>query len=78
MAEQEWKRGKRDDGLGRFSAEPVVVLRPSVAGVNVRVRYVTRAAEKLIVRSRLYRAVVDLLENEKGLDRSPQALGEGT
>jgi small-conductance mechanosensitive channel len=73
IAEQEWKRGKRDDGLGRFSADPVLVLRPSVAGINVRVRYVTRASEKLIVRSRLYRAVVDLLENEKAIDQSQKS-----
>ncbi|HEY1901922.1 MAG TPA: mechanosensitive ion channel domain-containing protein [Terracidiphilus sp.] len=73
VAEHEWIRGKRDDGLGRFSAAPVVNLRPSVAGINLRVRYVTRASERFDVRNRLYRAVVDLLQQEKALDQSQQA-----
>ena len=73
IAEQEWKRGKRDDGLGRFSADPVLVLRPSVAGINVRVRYVTRASEKLVVRNRIYATVVDLLEDEKAIDQSQKS-----
>jgi len=73
VAEQEWKRGKRDDGLGRFSADPVLVLRPSVAGINVRVRYVTRASEKLVVRNRIYATVVDLLEDEKAIDQSQKS-----
>ncbi len=77
VAEQEWKRGKRDDGLGRFSAAPVVTLRPSVAGINMRVRYVTRASEKLMVRNRIYRTVVDLLQNEKSQDKGQLALGDG-
>ncbi len=77
VAEQEWKRGKRDDGLGRFSAAPVVNLRPSVAGINIRVRYVTRAAEKLSVRNRIYRTVVDLLQSEKVMDLSQQTLPDG-
>jgi small-conductance mechanosensitive channel len=77
VAEQEWKRGKRDDGLGRFSAAPVVNLRPSVAGINMRVRYVTRASERFGVRNRLYRTVVDLLQQEKVQDRSRQMLEDG-
>ena len=77
VAEQEWKRGKRDDGLGRFSAAPVVNLRPSVAGINLRVRYVTRASERFEVRSRLYRSVVNLLEQEKSVDRGQQTVGDG-
>jgi small-conductance mechanosensitive channel len=69
VAEREWKRGKRHDGLGHFSAAPVVNLRPSVAGINMRVRYVTRASERFVVRNRLYRTVVDLMETDKALDR---------
>ena len=39
-------------------------VRPTRAGVNVVVRYITRANERQEVRARLYRAVVDLLRNE--------------
>ncbi len=74
-AEQEWKRGKREDGLGRFSAAPVVNLRPSVAGVVLRVRYVTRASEKLPLRNRIYRAVVDLLGDETIARSRPAGAG---
>jgi hypothetical protein len=77
VAEPEWKRGKRDDGLGRFSAATVVNLRPSVAGINLRVRYVTHASEGFGVRNRLYRTVVDLLQREKVQDRSQQMLEDG-
>jgi small-conductance mechanosensitive channel len=77
VAELEWKRGKRHDGLGRFSADPVVNLRPSVAGIALRVRYVTRASERLEVRNRLYRIVVDLLEKEKLAVKAQPVLGDG-
>jgi small-conductance mechanosensitive channel len=62
VAEQEWKRGARSDGLSRFSAAPVVNLRPSASGIDVRVRYVTRASERFAVRNRLYQDVIDLLQ----------------
>jgi small-conductance mechanosensitive channel len=62
VAEQEWKRGARGDGLSRFSANPVVNLRPSSAGVDLLVRYVTRASERFGVRNRLYQRVIDLLQ----------------
>jgi len=43
----------------------------------MRVRYVTRASEKLMVRNRIYRTVVDLLQNEKSQDKGQLALGDG-
>jgi small-conductance mechanosensitive channel len=64
VAEHEWKRGARDDGLSRFSAEPTVNLRPSLSGIDIRVRYVTRASERFGVRNRLYQRVIDLLHEE--------------
>jgi small-conductance mechanosensitive channel len=66
VAEHEWKRGARDDGLSRFSAEPTVNLRPSLTGIDIRVRYVTRASERFGVRNRLYQRVIDLLRKENG------------
>jgi small-conductance mechanosensitive channel len=64
IAELEWKRGTRSDGLSRFSAAPVVNLRPTQSGINLRVRYVTRASERFGVRNRLYKSVIDLLQEE--------------
>jgi len=65
VAAQEWKRGMRDDGLSRFSAAPVVSERPSAAGFDINVRYVTRASERFVVRNRLYQRLIDLMQKGK-------------
>jgi small-conductance mechanosensitive channel len=61
VAEQEWQRGTRNDGLSQFTAEPTVNLRPSGAGVDVLVRYVTRASDRYEMRNRLFQRVLDVL-----------------
>jgi small-conductance mechanosensitive channel len=61
VAEQEWKRGIRGDGLSRFSAAPVVNLRPSGSAIDVEVRYVTRASDRFELRNRLYQQFVGLI-----------------
>jgi len=65
VAEQEWKRGTRGDGLSRFSATPVVNLRPSGSNIDIQVRYVTRASERFELRNRLYQHVIDLLQKQE-------------
>jgi len=62
VAEQEWKRGTRGDGLSRFSAAPVVNLRPAGSNIEIQVRYVTRASERFDSRNRLNQDVIDLLK----------------
>jgi small-conductance mechanosensitive channel len=61
IAEQEWKRGTRGDGLSQFSAAPDVNLRPSGSDFNIQVRYVTRASERFALRNRIFQRVIDLL-----------------
>lgn len=73
LAEEEWKRGMRDEGLNRYSAEAAVNLRPSGSDIDIQVRYVTRASDRFEVRNRLYSHVIDLLHEE----RTPPA-GEET
>jgi len=53
-AEKEWQRGTHGSTLGRFSATAVENLRPSGSGIEVLVRYVTRASERWEQRNRLY------------------------
>jgi small-conductance mechanosensitive channel len=65
MAEEEWKHSARVGGLTRLGATPVVMLRPTGAGIELQVRYVTRASGRFEVRDRLYRKVIELLR-EKG------------
>jgi len=62
-AEQEWKTGSRASGLARFRATPAVDLRPSGPGMEVEIRYVTRASERFEMRNRLYQRLVDLLQH---------------
>jgi small-conductance mechanosensitive channel len=64
VAEHEWKRGARGDGLSRFSAAPVVNQRPSGSAIELLIRYVTRASERFGVRNRLYQRVIELLHKE--------------
>lgn len=61
VAEKEWKRGTLRDGKNQFSATPTVNLRPSGTGIDLLVRYVTRAAQRFEMRNRLYQRVIDLL-----------------
>jgi small-conductance mechanosensitive channel len=61
LAEEEWRRVPRKNGLSHASASASVNLRPAGAGVDLLVRYVTRAADRLEVRNRLYERVIDVL-----------------
>jgi small-conductance mechanosensitive channel len=61
LAEQEWTRVPRQNGLGQISASPSVNMRPASSGFDILVRYVTRASDRLEVRNRLYQRVIDVL-----------------
>ena len=43
MAEEEWKRATHEEGLPQFRAKPSVDMRPAGPGVDIVVRYITRA-----------------------------------
>jgi small-conductance mechanosensitive channel len=61
-AEQEWRRAARGRGVS-FSVQPAIAIRPSVGGTGVEItlRYVTRANERLALRAKLYQSAVQLL-----------------
>ncbi|MBS0366205.1 MAG: mechanosensitive ion channel [Proteobacteria bacterium] len=61
QAEQEWRRASRGPRDATFSAKPGVSVRPAVGGVEIAVRYVTRAGERYAVRSLLYQTAVQIL-----------------
>ena len=63
LAEEEWKRATRKNDLSRFTADPAVNLRPGLYGIEIVVRYVTRASERFEMRNRLYQCVIGLLQN---------------
>ncbi|HTM16342.1 MAG TPA: mechanosensitive ion channel family protein [Terracidiphilus sp.] len=61
QAEAEWKRGAHGSSLGRFGATAIENLRPSGNGLDVLVRYVTRASERFELRNRLYQRLIDVM-----------------
>ncbi|HEY0745928.1 MAG TPA: mechanosensitive ion channel domain-containing protein [Steroidobacteraceae bacterium] len=61
QAEQEWQRAVPAQRGKVFSGTPGVNVKPVVGGVEIAVRYITRANERFLVRSKLYQAAVDLL-----------------
>jgi small-conductance mechanosensitive channel len=65
MAEQEWQHASSRYRVRSVSAAPAINVRPTKEGVEVLVRYITRAHERYETRSRLYQAVVDLLHRKK-------------
>jgi small-conductance mechanosensitive channel len=62
QAEAEWQRAARGRRPG-FTAQPGIAIRPAPAGggVEIAVRYVTRAAERYALRAKLYQSAVQLL-----------------
>jgi hypothetical protein len=65
MAEEEWKRVTHEEGLPQFSATPSVDMRPNGPGVDIVVRYITRAGVRLETRNHLFGTVVELLRQER-------------
>ncbi len=63
-AEAEWQTVTRQHGLSQFSAEPSIDLRPAASGVDVVVRYVTRAGNRFDLRNKIYQAVIALLHQQ--------------
>jgi hypothetical protein len=62
QAEQEWERVTRQYGMRAFSARPAVDIRPRSDGLGIAVRYITRAPMRNEVKSRLFQAIVALLQ----------------
>ena len=65
QAEIEWQRVASHKALTKFNAAPAVDLRPAASGIDVVVRYVTRASERFEVRNKIFEAVVQLMNAKK-------------
>ena len=66
QATQDWERVTSHYGVRDFSAKPAVSLRPIVNGLEVVVRYITRAPQRHAVKSKLFQSIVDLMRNPAG------------
>src|SRR5882724_6616328 len=65
-AEQEWQKATTRYRAQPVSAAPAISLRPTAAGIEVHVRYITRAGERHAMKTRLYQALVELLHSRPG------------
>jgi small-conductance mechanosensitive channel len=70
MAESEWKRVTREEGSPQFSAMPSVNLRPAGAGVDIIIRYITRAGVRVETRNHLFAMIVELMQAGSKDDRT--------
>ena len=61
QAEEEWQRAVPAQRGKVFSGTPGVNVKPVVGGVEIAIRYITRANERYVLRAKLYQAAVDLL-----------------
>lgn len=66
QAEKEWKRAAGSYSLKNFSAAPNVSVRPVDGSIEVTVRYVARASERLGTRSRIYQKLIEALQAKAG------------
>jgi small-conductance mechanosensitive channel len=64
-AEQEWTRATSQYRVEPVSLAPAINLRPTGSGVEVHIRYITRAHERFATRTKLYTQLVDLLRKKQ-------------
>jgi small-conductance mechanosensitive channel len=63
-AEEEWHNTTNHYRVQAFSAAPALNVMPAVDGVEVQIRYITRAYERHEMRKKLYEAVVKLMHGK--------------
>jgi small-conductance mechanosensitive channel len=71
LATDEWRKMASSVAPQAFRNEPVMSVQPSGSGVNVVIRYITRANERHDVRSRIYRAMIELQRRKEAPQLQP-------
>lgn len=64
-AEDEWSRTTTRYRVQSISAAPAINVRPNGSGVDVSVRYITRAYERHETRKKLYAAALELMRGKR-------------
>lgn len=72
LAEQEWQKAARAYRVKAFSAVPGLQVVPTSSGIEVHVRYITRAYERHEIRKGLYQAVLELMHGRRPEDGAEQ------
>jgi small-conductance mechanosensitive channel len=71
QAEKEWQNAAHSRDMSTLSAAPAVNVKPVIGGVEITVRYITRAGERYQMRSKLYEAAMNLISKKDG--QEPQS-----
>ncbi|BDU72743.1 mechanosensitive ion channel domain-containing protein [Mesoterricola silvestris] len=71
QAFKEWERADRGYRIQGLKAEPSISVVPAGSGVEVRVRYITRANERNTLRKELNEAVVEMLHGRRDEPAQP-------
>jgi len=64
-AEAEWQQATAKYRVQPLSAKPGINVVPTASGIEVHVRYITRAYERHETRKRLYEAVVEMMHGKR-------------
>ena len=75
QAEHEWKGQAKSRDLKSLSAAPAINVKPVIGGIQVDIRYITRAHERYQLRAKLNQIMVDLL-GPKAPTAVPKAVAE--
>ncbi len=69
QAEREWKSAAKSRDMSSHSAMPAVNIKPVIGGVEIAVRYITRANERYQLRAQLNQAAVELMGQKSAAAR---------
>ena len=61
QAEEEWRGATNSPEMSGISADPAISVKPVVGGVELGIRYITRANERYQLRAKLYQAAIAVL-----------------
>jgi small-conductance mechanosensitive channel len=64
QAEKEWQYAAHSRSMRALSAAPAINVKPVSGGVEIAVRYITRANERYQLRSKLYQAAMNLISKK--------------
>jgi len=64
QAEKEWQHAAHSRNMRALSAAPAINVKPVSGGVEIAVRYITRANERYQLRSKLYQAAMSLISKK--------------
>jgi len=70
-AETEWRRATGSREMSAFSVAPAISVKPIVGGVEVAVRYITKANQRYQLRSKLNQAIVKMLGGKAAVTVGP-------